>query len=247
MRLLIDLVENKEFQEMEKFVHSRLAEICASKFKSIQSSMIFEESAANLPSPDEVVGTIEDPLVDPNFSKEYFYSREKFGDYEITLKKLGLGQGAPVVSYINGDRYEVFVTTKQAEKETKRFIKDGSYEKMKAKKEQQKKEQAEQEAAAKAPAPKPAAPPKEEEEPKVKKESVELLRQVASSGVPEILTFNDGSERVIVDFEAKNLIEIYDSLNKDNQSSFENRLQNSEDDYLSMMDFFLDRIRKGII
>ena len=243
MRLLLDLIESNDISAVERCIHSRLAEICESNFKSIQSKMIFEESAANLPSPDEVVGTIEDPLVDPNFSKEYFYSREKFGKYEITLKKLGLGQGAPVVSYIDNDRYEVFVTTKQAEKETKRYIKDGSYEKMKALKEKAKKEKEAKEAAANAP--KPAAP--KPEEPEVKKESVEMFRRVAESGTPDVFTFEDGSERVIVDSEAKNIIEIYDSLNTNNQMSFENRLNSSEDDYLSMMDFFLDRIRKGII
>ena len=245
MRLLIDLVESKDTSAVEKFIHSRLAEICESNFKSIQSKMIFEESAANLPSPEQVVGTIEDPLVDPNFSKEYFYSRETFGEYEIVLKKLGLGQGAPVVSYIDDDRYEVFVTTKQAEKETKRFIKDGGYEKMKAKREKEKKEKQAAEAAAKAP--KPPAPKPEQPKPEVKKESVDLFRRVAESGTPDLFVFEDGTERVIVDSEAKNIIEIYDSLNTDNQTSFENRLNASEDDYLSMMDFFLDRIRKGII
>ena len=265
MRLLVDLVENNELEEGKILIHEMLRGIVMERFKDISSKFLLDEQGAAAggggsqqpPDPDEVAGTLEDPLIDPNMSREYFFKRFKHGNYEIILKKLGLGQNAPTVSYIDGVRYEVFTTPLQAEKETIRYIEDGSYEKALDKKKKEKEEKAKEaekaEAAKKppAPAPKPNAEetPKEEPEDKKKEtnESLKIMSEVLLYGRPMVIDFNNGDSRVITIEEAKNALEIYDLLNNENRVKFVERLNSGEEIYLEMLDFLMDRVRKGII
>jgi hypothetical protein len=242
MRSIIDLIENDDKEESKVLIESLISCIVESKFTKISSSLlnIFEEEG--IATPEDIEGTISDPVLDPNFSREYFYKRFNYEGKEIVLKRLGLGQNAPTISYVNKSRYEVFSTPKQAEKETINYIKDGSYDKLM-------KEKANIEADQKAAAEKAM----NAEEDKTKKEEqdhekiTESFTDIISSERPTIITFNNGEEKVITVSEAYDVLEILKLLNNENGIKFLKRLSDSITSYQGTMDFFLDKIRKGII
>jgi len=265
MRLLVDLVENNELEEGKILIHEMLRGIVMERFKDISSKFLLDEQGAGggqqPPDPDDVAGTLEDPLIDPNMSREYFFKRFTHTEHEIILKKLGLGQNAPTVSYINGVRYELFTTPLQAEKETIRYIEDGSYEKELEKKKKEKEEKEKQAEAQQKKPPVPAQPKPQkqqapqqqpQEKPVEKKElptneSLQIMSEVLLSGRPMVIDFSNGDSRVITIEEAKNALEIYDLLNNENKARFVERLHSGQEIYLEMLDFLMDRVRKGII
>ena len=238
MRFLIDLIENNDKKESKVLIESMISDVVTSKFTKRRSSImnIFEEEGEA--TPEDIEGTLDDPMLDPNFSREYFFKRFKYEDKEIVLKRLGLGQNAPTITYINKERYEIFSTPKQAEKETIRYIKDGSFDE--AMKEKEDKIAA-------------ADVAKKEEEDKKKQEEenqekiTDSFEYVVSSDRPSILTFNSGEEKVITVSEATDALEILKLLNNENGIEFLNRLSHSKTSYLETIDFFLDKIRKGVI
>ena len=265
MRLLIDLVENDEFDESKTLIESKLSDIVTSIFNQKAQSFVFEAAAAPKASEEDPQGTIEDPLLQPSsiVSKEYFFKRFQYGDHEILMKKVGMGQNAPTVTYIDGERYEVFTTAKQAEKETIRFIKDGSFEKMMAKKdadkkakedEEEKKANAEKQAEQdKVDADKQAEQDKIDAEEQKKKEQednhekiTESFHTIVTSDRPNIITLNSGEEKIVTVSEAHDALEILKLLNNENGIKFLKRLSDSVTSYQDTMDFFLDKIRKGI-
>ena len=236
MRFLIDLIENNDKKESKVLIESMISDVVTSKFSERRSSIlnIFEQEDAG----GSVEGTLEDPLLQPSaiVSKEYFFKRYNYDGKEIVMKKVGMGQNAPTVTYIDGTRYEIFTTAKQAEKETQRYIKDGSYDKaIKALEDQEaaQAKAAEDEANAAA----------QEEEPEKITDSFEY---VVSSERPSILTFNNGEEKVITVSEAHDALEILKLLNNENGINFLQRLSHSINSYQDTMDFFLDKVRKGI-
>lgn len=236
MKLLIDLIEQNEINEGRILIHEMLRDIVSVKLRDISSKLIVAEASAPPPTADQTAGTLEDPLIDPNMAREYFYSRFTHGEHEVTLKRLGMGQNTPVVSYIDDTRYEIFTTTKQAEKETTRYIDDGSFAKAKKRKEEEEKKIA----AAATPAPAAPAPEKNNE-------SIEIMREVVEFKRPLVIEFNDGNSRVITTEEAENTLEIYNLLNTENKEKFTDKLNSSEEIYLEMISFLTDRLRKGII
>jgi len=238
MRFLIDLIENNDKKESKVLIESMISDVVNSKFAKRSSSIvnIFEEEGEA--TPEDIEGTLDDPMLDPNFSREYFFKRFKYEGKEIVLKRLGLGQNAPTITYIDKERYEIFSTPKQAEKETIRYIKDGSFD-------EAMKEKEDKIAAVDA--------DKKEEEDKKKKEEenqekiTDSFEYVVSSERPSILTFNSGEEKVITVSEATDALEILKLLNNENGIEFLNRLSHSKTSYLETLDFFLDKVRKGVI
>ncbi len=257
MRFLIDLIENNEVKESKVVVESMISDIVKSKFKNMESSLlnIFEQEGGAAEDPE---GTIEDPLLQPGniVSKEYFFKRFSYGDHEILMKKVGMGQNAPTVTYIDGERYEVFTTSKQAEKETIRYIKDGSFEKANAEKQAKEDEAAkakedEANAAAKEEEDKANAEKQAVEDEKKKQEEdhekiTESFNSILLSDRPSIITFSNGDEKVITVSEAYDALEILKLLNNENGINFLQRLSHSITSYQDTMDFFLDKVRKGI-
>ena len=257
MRFLIDLIENNNMKESKVLIESMISDIVKSKFEQRGSSVlnIFEEEGGT----EDPEGTIDDPLLQPGsiVSKEYFFKRFSYGDHEILMKKVGMGQNAPTVTYIDGERYEVFTTSKQAEKETIRYIKDGSFEKANSEKKAKEDEAAkakedEANAAAKEDEDKANAEKQAVEDEKKKQEEdhekiTESFEQILSSDRPNILTFNDGEEKVITVSEARDALEILKLLNNENGIEFLKRLSDSKTSYQDTIDFFLDMIRKGTI
>ena len=255
MRFLLDLVENDDITALDDAVRLAMCEIVKSKFDKRDAEIlnIFEQEAAEDPT-----GTIEDPLLQPPdlVSKEYFFKRYRFGDHEIILKKVGMGQNAPTVSYIDGERYEVFTTARQAEKETQRYIKDGSFDKANQKKQADadaaaKAKEDEENAAAKAKEDEKIAADAAAKEEELKQEAehekiTESFQSIVDSDRPNIITFNNGDEKVVTVTEATHAMEILNLLNNQNGIKFLRRISDSVTSYQNTMDFFLDRIRKGI-
>ena len=257
MRFLIDLIENNDKKESKVLIESMISDVVASEFAKRSSSVlnIFEEEGTE----GSVEGTLEDPLLQPSaiVSKEYFFKRYNYDGKEIVMKKVGMGQNAPTVTYIDGTRYEIFTTAKQAEKETQRYIKDGSYDKAIKAIEDQEAAQAkatedEANAAAKEEEDKATAEKQSVEDEEKKKEEdhekiTDSFEYVVSSERPTILTFNSGEEKVITVSEATDALEILKLLNNENGIEFLNRLSHSKLSYLETLDFFLDKVRKGVI
>ena len=269
MRFLIDLIENDQVTEGKVLVESMISDVVKSKFKQKSSSVfnIFED--AGIDAAKETDGTMEDPLLQPPemMAKEYFFKRYTFEGHEVVMKKIGMGQNAPTVTYINGQRYEIFTTAKQAEKETQRYIKDGSYDKAvkekedkanadaqakedeenAAKKEEDNKLNAEKQAEEdKANSEVEAAAAEEKRLEDEHEKITESFQSILDSDRPNILTFNSGEEKIITVTEAYDALEILKLLNNENGINFLNRLSDSITSYQDTMDFFLDKVRKGI-
>ncbi len=257
MRFLVDLIENNDIENSKILIESMLSDIVVSKFDKNKTSIldIFEQEGAAAEDPE---GTIEDPLLQPGniVSKEYFFKRFTYGEHEILMKKVGMGQNAPTVTYIDGERYEVFTTSKQAEKETIRYIKDGSFDKANAEKKAKEDEAAkakedEENAAAKEEEDKANAEKQAVEDEKKKQEEehekiTESFKTILDSDRPNIITFNNGEEKVVTVSEAYDALEILKLLNNENGINFLQRLSDSITSYQETMDFFLDKVRKGI-
>ena len=242
MRSLIDFIENDQIDLLETFIESRLSELAIKNFDEATPRVfnIFEQEGSATEDPK---GTIEDPLLQPSdiVSKEYFFKRFPYGDHEILMKKVGMGQNAPTVTYIDGERYEVFTTSKQAEKETIRYIKDGSYAKANDAK------KAKEDETAKVEQDKVEAEDQKKKEEEANHEKItESLRQITDTGRPSIFTMTNGEEMIITLSEATHALEILNLLNNQNGIKFLRRLSDSVTSYQDTMDFFLDRIRKGI-
>jgi len=107
---------------------------------------------------------LSDPALDPATTKEFFLKTFEVNGTPVTLKKLGLGASAPISSFIEGERWEMFMTPQQATREVKKYITSGQYSK-----------DADAREAAIAAAEKEA---EKEEKSAVKKESVELDEQM---------------------------------------------------------------------
>ncbi len=243
MRFILDLIENNDIVSVDEEVRLAMYKIIKSRLNTKDREIlnIFEEEG------EDPTGTLEDPLLQPPemVSKEYFFKRYNFGDHEIILKKIGIGQNAPTISYIDGERYEVFTTARQAEKETQRYIKDGSFDKANQKK------QADDDAAAAAKEDEKNAEETAAKEEELNKELehekiTESFQSIVDSERPNIITFSNGEEKVITVMEATDALEILNLLNNQNGIKFLRRISDSVTSYQDTMDFFLDRIRKGI-
>lgn len=60
--------------------------------------------------------------VDPNMAKEFFLLDLDHKGHTITIKSLGTGIGKPLVSYIDGERFEIFTDKEIAVKQSKAAI-----------------------------------------------------------------------------------------------------------------------------
>lgn len=60
--------------------------------------------------------------VDPMMAKEFFLFDVEYKGHTITIKSLGTGIGKPLVSYIDGQRFEIFTDRGIATKESKQAI-----------------------------------------------------------------------------------------------------------------------------
>ncbi len=89
-----------------------------------------------------------------------------------------------------------------------------------------------------------------EEEKKKQEEDHEKITEsfnpILLSDRPSIVTFSNGVEKVITVSEAYDALDILKLLNNENGINFLQRLSHSITSYQDTMDFFLDKVRKGI-
>lgn len=251
MKELLELAENGDVDGFRKEFNSVISSIVVSKIN--EKSKIISEQGSDVPDPTTVAGTLEDPMIDPNFDKEVFYKRYPVGKREVVIKRVGSGPNAPAISYVDGIRYEVFVTPQQAEKETKRAIEDGSFDRIQKEKEKKAKEAA-------AAAAKDTAPSDSEEKPKpplvkenkktkeeLNEESLGFFASIVKDRQEKRFIFDTGEGKIITIDEAADTLEMLKQLNNMNQSRFIEQMRSGLTQYQDMMDFLLDRIRKGVI
>lgn len=120
----IKIVENsfeKDFESFKKnlfsLISEKIQEILESRKNSVSFSLLGEEGDAAAAEAEK-----QALFVDPNMAKEFFIKDLEYKENTITLKTLGTGIGKPVVSYINGEQFEVFADKEVAEKESKQAI-----------------------------------------------------------------------------------------------------------------------------
>jgi len=238
MKRLLELAENNNIDGFKKEFNGIVSEILKNRLNQRAKTMS-EES--DVPDPAAVAGTLEDPVIDPNFDKEVFYKRYSVGKREVIIKRVGSGPNSPAISYIDGIRYEVFVTPQKAEKETQRAIQDGSFDKMQKEKEKRAKEIA---ALQTKNDKESASTPKEEE---IKETTLDFLASIVKDREEKCLVFESGEQKNISINEAVQVLEMLKDLNNVNKSRFVYHMQSGLKQYEEMMNFLLDRIRKGVI
>lgn len=240
MSSILNLVEDKDFSEFKMQIRSALFDILDKKLA--ERAGVLSEEGADVPDPAAVAGTLEDPLISQGFEKEYFFKRlmlkdSKNKEREILIKRVGLGQNAPSIAYIDGIRYEVFMTPQQAERESIRALDDGSFDLIQKKKEEKKKAAAAEAGGGAAPA----------AEMITHTESLDFLASIVKDRQPKQLIFENGDTKNISIKEAVGILEMIKLLNKENRERFLQQMSSDPDAYYNMMNFLLDRIRKGVI
>lgn len=162
-RRIIDCVMRGDKEEATRILRESLdkkqVEAALEQSVAIAYNAIHESDAADAAAAAAEQG-LPDPALDPAMTKEFFLKTFEVNGTPVTLKKVGLGASAPVSSFIDGERWEMFMTPQQATREAKKYITSGQHKK-----------DADARAAAIAAAAKEA---EKEEKPSVKKESVEL-------------------------------------------------------------------------
>jgi acyl dehydratase len=123
IRDMVDCLENDDRESFRKIlfkeVTNRIENRLEQKKSKISREIIVSEMAPKAPS----AGGDEEALhVDPNMAKEFFLFDIEYKGHTITVKSLGTGIGKPLVSYIDGDRFEIFTDKEIAEKESKSAI-----------------------------------------------------------------------------------------------------------------------------
>lgn len=157
-RIIIDHLlsgrENEFRKELVREMAKRMEEAIEER-KSLRSKSILEGT------PEQMKADTERELlhVDPTMAKEFFLFDIDYKGHTITVKSLGTGIGKPLISYIDGERFEIFTDKEIAVRESKsaidRMIKKGikdiqdlrfTPEKLKQKKEEEERMRKEAEA-----------------------------------------------------------------------------------------------------
>tara|TARA_R100001480_G_scaffold145281_1_gene143387 strand:+ start:68 stop:829 length:762 start_codon:yes stop_codon:yes gene_type:complete len=250
IRNAIELIENAPSKVASTFISSLLASRAIERINA-RKFELDEEAAQQAPveQPDEVDAAMkeielamaqknlemmdtQDDLVrqqaamsDPTGAKELFLKSYMYKDQIVTLKKVGSGVSSPVVVYVdrgNGpEKLDTFLTTGQAERESKKILKLQAKQMKKIEKEQKKQEASVQEA------------------------SIEALESAELDGV--LMLHEDEGIGFLTFEEASDALEIYKRLNNTNKRAFEKKLKSSEDEATDMIHHFQERLKRDII
>ena len=120
--------EEKRYEDLKRIIRGRLTDLSMKEISSRSIELtkrIFEEEEKTSTS---IQGTIDDPTLDPEMSKEFFLSSFEEGDTLVTLKTIGVGKNKPVSVYFDEMRWEMFPGPKRAKSEAIKFIKSKQYE-----------------------------------------------------------------------------------------------------------------------
>ena len=131
-RRIIDCVMRGDKEEATRILRESLdnkqVEAALEQSVAIAYNAIHESDAADAAAAAAEQG-LPDPALDPAMTKEFFLKTFEVNGTPVTLKKVGLGASAPVSSFIDGERWEMFMTPQQATREAKKYITSGQYKK----------------------------------------------------------------------------------------------------------------------
>jgi hypothetical protein len=123
IRDMVDCLENDDRESFRKIlfkeVTNRIENRLEQKKTEISREIIVSEMAPKAPSGGEDEEALH---VDPNMAKEFFLFDIEYKGHTITVKSLGTGIGKPLVSYIDGERFEIFTDKEIAERESKSAV-----------------------------------------------------------------------------------------------------------------------------
>lgn len=128
---IVNNVSERDFESFKKnlfLVVSEKVEIALSVMKENNFRGILE-AATGSPDQDKANAELTKAdaekqalFVDPMMAKEFFLFDIEYKGHTITVKSLGTGIGKPLVSYIDGQKFEIFTDKEIATKESKQAI-----------------------------------------------------------------------------------------------------------------------------
>ena len=214
-RLIIDLILNKDYNYSKELLESVLAR------KSLER--------LNLPIISEAD---EDPALDPEMYREYFFKSVEEGDSLITIKTIGVGKNKPVSVYIDEKRWEMFPGPKKAEEEAVKFVKSKQFEQWKNTKTESETEE------------KPEEKPSEEKpEENIKEEVMDSIRDISKRKSASRIRFKDGKTMKVDKLSAETLIAVHDALNKKNKVRFLELINKDKAGFMKAMDFAWKQVK----
>jgi hypothetical protein len=121
---IVNNVSERDFESFKKnlflVVSEKVEEILEKK--RIQVSLSVLEANDPAAAAAEADAEKQALFVDPMMAKEYFLVDIDYKDHTITLKSLGTGIGKPIISYIDGEQFEVFTDRDIAKRESKQAV-----------------------------------------------------------------------------------------------------------------------------
>jgi len=119
-RNMIEFLEKEDFESFKKSlflcISEKLEEALSDKRDFVSQSVLEQGDAAAAAA--EADAEKQALFVDPMMAKEFFLMDIDHKGHTITLKSLGTGIGKPVISYIDGEQFEVFTDKEIAKKES---------------------------------------------------------------------------------------------------------------------------------
>lgn len=139
IRQIVKDVLERDFESFKKnlfLVISEKIELALSERREEVSKSILEASPTGSPDQDKANAELTKAdaerqalFVDPTMAKEFFLFDVEYKGHTITVKSLGTGIGKPLISYIDGQKFEIFtdkdVATKESKQAIDRIIKKG--------------------------------------------------------------------------------------------------------------------------
>lgn len=121
---IVNNIVERDFESFKKnlflVVSEKIEEALEERRLEVSSSILEAEDPAAAAA--EADAEKQALFVDPMMAKEYFLKDIDYKEHTITLKTLGTGIGKPIISYIDGQQFEVFTDKEIAEKESKQAI-----------------------------------------------------------------------------------------------------------------------------
>lgn len=204
-----------------------------------------------------LIGTPDDTVLDPEFSKEFYLKSFHVGENRVVIKTIGIGKNRPVSVYINDKRWELFPGPDGAKKEAKSFIESGEYKKWveriiaKTAKDTEK-ETAEEggagdegtdELTKKYKNDTPGETGGVKPENPLPENVIQKLEYCKNYRITSKIYFSDTQESITVNPSTADVVlRIRESLNNSNKAVYDSKLKSCKSDFLKMVSFGMNNI-----
>ena len=209
-----------------------------------------------------LIGTPDDTVLDPEFSKEFYLKSFHVGENRVVIKTIGIGKNRPVSVYINDKRWELFPGPDGAKKEAKSFIESGEYKKWveriiaktakDTEKETAEKETAEEggagdegtdELTKKYKNDTPGETGGVKPENPLPENVIQKLEYCKNYRITSKIYFSDTQESITVNPSTADVVlRIRESLNNSNKAVYDSKLKSCKSDFLKMVSFGMNNI-----